>query len=57
MLLLSIVLVTVAALPNHVTYGISLHVGRTIGAVRLPLVASALALTIGVAVSLLVSHA
>jgi hypothetical protein len=57
MLLLSILLVIVAAIPNQVTYRISMPVGRTIGAARLPLVASAFALTIGVAVSLLMSHA
>jgi hypothetical protein len=57
MLLLSILLVIVAAIPNQVTYRISMPVGRTVGAARLPLVASAFALTIGVAVSLLMSRA
>lgn len=57
MLLLSVVLVLVAALPNQVTYRISMPVGRTIGAARLPLVASAFGLTLGVAVSVLMSHA
>ena len=57
MLLLSAVLVLVAALPNQLTYRISMPVGRTIGAARLPLVASAFALTIGVVVSLLMSNA
>ena len=57
MLLLAAALVIVAALPNQMTYRISVPVGRTIGAARLPLVASSFALTIGVAVSLLMSRA
>ena len=57
MILLSAVLVLVAAIPNQLTYRVSIPVGRTMGAARLPLIASAFALTIGVAVSLLMSNA
>lgn len=57
MILLSAVLVLVAAIPNQLTYRVSVPVGRTMGAARLPLIASAFALTIGVAVSLLMSNA
>lgn len=56
MLLLSAVLVIVALLPNQLTYRVSMPVGRTISAARLPLLASAFAVTIGVAVSVLMSN-
>jgi len=52
MLLVSAAFVFVASLPDTLTYRISLPAGRAIGIARVPLVACALALTIGVAVSL-----
>jgi hypothetical protein len=57
MLLLSALLGLVAALPSTLTYRISLPVGRAVGVARLPLGACALALTVGVAVGLLLGNA
>ena len=56
-LLLSAVLVILAALPNELTYRISLPVGHAISVARVPLVTAAVALTIGVVASLLLSNA
>jgi len=53
MILASVLFVLVAAVPNNVTYRISMPVGRALGAARAPLVTCALALSIGVAISLL----
>jgi hypothetical protein len=47
----------VAVLPRGLTYRVSVPVGRTVDAARVPLVALALALSIGVVLGLLLSSA
>jgi hypothetical protein len=51
------VLMLIAALPDRVTYRISVPAGRAVGAARAPLMASALALILGVILVLLTGNA
>ena len=55
-LIVAAVLMLVAALPDGLTYRVSVPVGRAVGAARFPLVASALALSVGVVIGLLLSN-
>jgi hypothetical protein len=50
------VLLLIAALPNGLTYRISVPAGRAVGTARAPLAASAVALILGVAIVLLTGN-
>ena len=53
----TMVLMLIAALPDRVTYRISVPAGRAVGAARAPLMASALAIILGVVLALLTGNA
>ena len=52
-LLVAAVLMLIAALPDGLTYRISVPAGRAVGTARAPLAASAVALMLGVVIVLL----